>query len=237
MSTIRQALRKSRGGDIDFRTELAAMDGVELFPPARGRQREEFAQLANMMLEFKSPSRGASIVFASSVSGEGASFVSYQTARELAFTLDRRVFWIDANPYSPQRKLMARSQVTFQELLQDPEIAKEPAATRLQMIPAGMESDGWQGLVASDNYIRLLEILQDSYDFTFIDAPPILQHVETSLLGAGADGLVLVVERGRLKWEVIQAGLENLANRRVNVLGTVFNRRRFDLPKFLYDRI
>jgi len=40
-----------------------------------------------------------------------------------------------------------------------------------------------------------------------------------------------------LKWEVIKSGIDSLREKDVPVLGAVINRRRYELPKFIYDRL
>jgi len=70
-----------------------------------------------------------------------------------------------------------------------------------------------------------------------LDCPPVLDNVESALLGAVADGVVVVVEAKRWKHHVVNHGLQSLAQQKVNVLGTVLNKRRFDLPKVVYTTI
>lgn len=64
-----------------------------------------------------------------------------------------------------------------------------------------------------------------------------LESVESAWLGRSCDGLVLVVEARRLKAEIVGHGLRTLREQNVNVLGTVLNKRRFDLPKVVYERV
>ncbi len=238
MSTIHQAFRKKAAGNPDFSAELSAKDRVSLFPVPDGRQRDEFIHLANMLLDFKPASLGAVITFASSVSGEGASFVSYNAARQLAHVMSRSVAWIDANFRSPQRKLAVLGDVTFAEMLREPErFAHLPGGVNMTLVPGGLDLDGCASDLTSERFPALLKLFAQKFDFTVLDCPPILGSVETELLAGRSDGLVAVVERRRLKREVIRAGLEHLAAKRVNVLGTVFNRRSYELPKLIYDRL
>lgn len=238
MSTIHQAFKKKTSGSPDFAAELTAMDRISLFPVPDGQQRAEFIHLANMLLDFKPANRGAVIAFASSVSGEGASFVSYNTARQLAHVMNRSVAWIDANFHSPQRKLAVLGDITLAEMLREPErFAHLPGGVNLTLVPGGVDLDGCASDLASERSPALLKLFSQKFDFTVVDCPPILGSVETELLAARSDGLVVVVERRRLKREIIRSGLEHLASKRVNVLGTVFNRRSYELPKLIYDRL
>ncbi len=89
----------------------------------------------------------------------------------------------------------------------------------------------------ADNTRQVFDALRRQYEFVIVDCPPVLEAVETAWLGAAADGMVVVVEARRLKSQVVNHGLRSLLEQKVNVLGTVLNRRRFDLPKAIYDRL
>lgn len=238
MSTIHQAFQKRTSGNPDFTSALSDMDRVSLFPVPGGQQRAEFIHLANMLLDYKPTNRGVVITFASSVPGEGASFVSYNTARQLAHVMNRSVAWIDANFHSPQRKLAVLGNVTFAEMLREPErFAHLPGGVNLTLVSGGLDLDGCASDFASERSPALLRLFSQKFDFTIVDCPPILGSIETELLASRSDGLVAVVERRKLKREVIRSGLEQLASKRVNVLGTIFNRRTYELPKLIYDRL
>jgi Mrp family chromosome partitioning ATPase len=238
MSTIRQAFRKRSSGDPDFESELATMDNISLYPPIHGKQNAEFVQVANMLLEYKPLDRGATICFASAVSGEGGSYVSYNVSRQLAHALNRKVLWVDANFISPQRKLLALKQTAFSDFLRGKaEIETLESASRMSLMAGGLDLDKIVSEFASDSYAKFIDQCERNFDFTIIDCPPILTSVETGLLAAQTSGLVAVVERKRLKWEAIRSGLDMLTAKRVNVLGTVFNRREFELPRFIYNKL
>ena len=238
MTTIKRAFRKHSAGEPDFVSELAALDNMSLFPQPREQQHAEFVQVANMLLEFKGRDRGSVIGFASSVAGEGSSFVSYNVGLQLAHVLNRRVLWVDANFVTPQRKLLAQKQTTLMDLIRDPgKFDSLPAGSRFEQLAGGLDLAKSTSLLASDAYQTFIAKCEDNYDFTLIDCPPILTNVETGFLAAPTSGLVVVVERSRLKWEVIRSGLDMLSNKRVNILGTVFNRRQYELPKFIYDKL
>jgi Mrp family chromosome partitioning ATPase len=238
VTKIYEAYKKRNTEQTDFKLDLVSLGDMRLFPVPEESQQAEIAQLADMLLHFKPAERGALLCFASSVSGEGTSFVSYNAARLLAYVLQRRTLWIDANFLSPQRKLEYHEVVSFAELLKDPErVAELPTATNLTLVPAGADlktrvADGARGSAR-----ELMSELGGRYDFVVIDCPPVLETIETGQLANAADGLVMVVQGRRLKREVIRHSLEKLGAKDVNVLGAVLNRRTFELPKIIYDRL
>lgn len=237
MSKILEAMRKSGPASLDSWLKLTTVDRVALYPVPPKAQLREFEQLANALIARHDGTTGQVVVFASTSSGEGTSYVSYNVARHLSLMLDRRIAWVDANFRSPQRRL-ATEGANFRGMLQNPGSFSElKTAGGLVLVPHGDEPVKSVDLLNSENYFKLLASFKKSFFFTIIDAPPILESVDVAHLAAPAAGLVLVVESRRLKHEIIRHGLESIRAQKVEVLGTVLNKRTFDIPSFLYRKI
>jgi Mrp family chromosome partitioning ATPase len=237
VSKILKAMQKASGTGESFEFRLATADQVNLFPPPVSQQMAEFEQLTNSLISYHDGVTGQVAVFASAVSGEGTSFVSYNVARHMSVMLDRKVAWIDGNFRSPQKRLHEEG-INFRQLLEYPDCFMDMVISgNLTLIPNGHQKIKTTDLISSDNYGKLIDYLRDNFYFTIIDAPPILESVDVAHMTAGTLGLVLVVESRRLKYEVIQHGIDILETHKVNVLGAVLNKRTFDIPKFLYNRL
>ena len=117
MSKIYEAYRKRVGDDPDLTIELGRVGTVALYNMPDAAQQAEFSQLANRLLNLKRGARGAVLAFASTASGEGASFVSYNTALMLATVYHQKVCWVDANFPTPHKQQMHTEQ---------PPLAKQP---------------------------------------------------------------------------------------------------------------
>lgn len=235
MSKILEAMRKDGAADGDLGFRLATLDGAALFPTPPAAQMVEFEQLANALISRHDGTTGQVVTFASTVSGEGSSFVSYNVARHVSYLLDRKVAWVDANFRSPRA---SRPGISFRGLLQSPNSFPElKMAGNLVVVPNGDESIKQTDLLTSENYVMLLEHFQRNFFFTIIDAPPILDAGEVAYLAGPTLGLVVVIEGRRLKHEVIRHGLAKLSAQKVRILGTVLNKRTFDIPSFLYRRL
>jgi Mrp family chromosome partitioning ATPase len=107
----------------------------------------------------------------------------------------------------------------------------------LSVMPGGLELKARKAELASDSCRQVFRALREQYDFVLIDCPPILEAVESAWLGSAADGMIVVVEARKLKSQIINHGLRLLREQDVSVLGTVLNKRRYDLPKAIYDRV
>lgn len=238
MSKIFDAYRKRVGEFPDLAVEIGKAGIVSLYPSPQGSQQDDFNRLANRILGLRFENRGTSLAFSSSVSKEGASFVSYNAAVFLATVFNQKVVWIDANYRSPQRKLLGLEVPTLSSFLQEPDRVHDlPAVENPVLIPGGADLQKNKGFFADSNYQDLLTNLTSRFDFVFLDIPPILDTTDAALMAAGTDGLLLVIEQKFLKREVIEHGVNGLKDKGVQVLGTVINRRTFELPKVIYERL
>ena len=75
------------------------------------------------------------------------------------------------------------------------------------------------------------------YHWVIVDAPPVLEGAESEILGSTVDTTVLIVQAARTKRGVVQRALERFAKAGAPVLGAVLNRRRLDIPEFIYRRV
>jgi len=237
MSKILQAMKKTGHSGADLVNRLESIGGPDLFPlPVKG-QLNEFAKLANSLLVLSNQTNGLVVAFASTVKGEGASYVSYNVARHLSAMLDRKIAWVDANFKSPQKKLFGK-EPGFCELLQDHSLFSQVAdVENLMVLPNGNAKIKTNELLNRLHYRELLQQFRNEFFCTILDVPPILDSTEVVHLVEPTDGLLLVVEAGGLKYEVINHGTQVLSELGVNIIGSVLNKRSFDIPKAVYDKL
>jgi len=238
MSKIYEAYRKRVGDAPDLSIELGRVGTVALYPMPDATQQGEFSQLANRLLDHKREDRGAVIAFASTAAGEGASFISYNTALMLATVYHQKVCWLDANFQTPQKALAHAEGPSLATLLQNPDRLAELRATgNPTLVPGGLNLTAVRGLFADQKCHDLMRGLSGRFDFTIVDLPPVLSTTDAALMATATDGLTLVIEQRFLKREIISHGVEALRAKSVRVLGTVINKRSYDLPKVIYDRL
>ena len=236
MSKILSAVQKSSGQTLDFTRRLKAMDSGAMFPQLDDNQVREFEQLATTLLKYHDNKGGKTVVFTSTYPEEGTSFVSYHCAQVMAALLDKKVSWIDGNFMNPQRNIKDQH-LNLRELLTNPDdvlnLDDDPG---LVLIPNGTSPVKAMDLINGPQYPRLLELLQQKFFFNFIDASSVLQGLEVFGLAQHTLGVVLVVQSRKLKYEVIYHGIDKLRENGVQILGTVLNRRTYQLPEFFYKR-
>ena len=151
--------------------------------------------------------------------------------------LNSRVAWVDANFKNPQKKLR-NSKINLKDFLLNPsKIQGVSPDNDLVVVGGGGTSESTLDLLHGPRYGEFLDAMGNEFFFTVVDASPILQGVEVTHLTQDTLGLVLVVESQRLKYEVIQHGLDKMKAQNVNVVGTVLNKRAYQMPGYLYRRL
>lgn len=88
-----------------------------------------------------------------------------------------------------------------------------------------------------DQFQSILGLLKERFDYIIFDGHPLIGSSQAQKLAQMFDGIAMVVECEKTKWEVVQVSLEKLRKTRANILGIVLNKRKYYIPKFLYGRI
>ncbi|HVP14909.1 MAG TPA: hypothetical protein VMS88_05160 [Terriglobales bacterium] len=172
------------------------------------------------------------VMFAASQGGEGTSTVAAQFARTLANDSRLRVLLADAHAHRPgyapdgsPRAGRARTP------------SGDGAAARnldLLPLPGGL---GPEHVLAPEVMREALSAVASRYDWIVLDGPPVLESPDAGPLGEVADGVVVVVQAGRTKRPVLARSVDLLRRSGGRVIGIVLNRRRLEIPGFIYRRL
>ena len=76
-----------------------------------------------------------------------------------------------------------------------------------------------------------------NYKVIIIDLPSISEGIAVLKSSAISDGIIYVIESEKVRREVIQHAKDKLDNVGANIFGVVLNKRRFYIPKWLYNKI
>jgi len=176
------------------------------------------------------------VMFLALQGGEGTSTVAAQFAESLASDARLRVLLVDAHARRPAYgpggapRLAAHGPAVERA-------GSDPAEARnLDLLPLLEEQQAEQLLQVSAMRDTLEEVAS-GYDWIVLDGPPVLESPDAAPLGAVADGIIVVVQAGRTKRPVLARSVDLLRRTGGRVLGTVLNRRRLEIPGFIYRRI
>ena len=151
--------------------------------------------------------------------GEGVSVVASNLAAMLADTLLGPVLLVDARA--------AQDYVAEQSLSFNTNVLKANEEPQTRQLDVHRRRDVQSAFLE----------LKNVYRFIVIDAPAALKDMTALRLAGHVDGVVLVIESGRVRWEVAKQTVDLLKQANANVLGVVLNKRRFYLPNWLYQRL
>jgi Mrp family chromosome partitioning ATPase len=184
-------------------------------------------------LESTLDERGPRVVaFLSTQGGEGTSTVAAQFVIGLASDPQLRVLFMDVQAHRPA---IGAAPGPLAGLFLVPDGTEAPGAS-VDLMPVPDVARA-AGLFAAADARALLDRVGDAYDWIVLDGPPVLFASDAAALGAVADGVVLVVEAGRTKKPVLTRAVDLLRKAGARVLGSVLNRRRLEIPEFIYRRI
>jgi capsular exopolysaccharide synthesis family protein len=95
---------------------------------------------------------------------------------------------------------------------------------RLDLLSSGLVSYNPVELLDSHMMQELLKIAQKSYDVVLIDSNALLEVTDTKLLANQCDGVVLVIQNGKTKFEEAAEAKKVLEFAKAKLIGVVLNR-------------
>lgn len=208
--------------NIDLGSEELAM----LRQP-RSAIAEQVRQLRNSIQALNPDGAPRTMVVTSSVEGEGKSVGALNLALAFAELPRMRVLVLDADLHRPSIEdylgLPHRQGLT--ELLRG-ELAldlalRQTSVPGLCVMGPGRLPDKPSELLGSDRVQTVLAQLRQRFDYVVIDTPPALAINDSALLGAMADGIILVVRLHATQRHLVEQAYNLLENMGGNVLGTM----------------
>jgi capsular exopolysaccharide synthesis family protein len=183
-------------------------------------------------IAFSGPGATAkTLVFTSPLSGDGKT----TTVVNLALSLAERglnVLLIDADvrrgvvhsvfrsPREPGLLEVLRGQTSIERARRGLTIGDRGV---LDYLTTGKLDPTQHGLVTSDAMHELLARAREEYDLVIVDTPPVNIITDAAVLGAHADGVILVARMGVTEASDLSYAVEQLRHVRAPVLGVVLN--------------
>ncbi|WP_434673965.1 CpsD/CapB family tyrosine-protein kinase [Pseudomonas sp. R1-15] len=177
--------------------------------------------------------------------GTGTSTSAMALAAQLAQMSSGRVLLVDASrsPRNLSQQLSLQKERGFSDLLFNslsPPLLQD-CVVQVSSLPFDVLPNGRLGhnaeRLSPERMRPLFRQLAAQYRFVVIDADAVYSATDTLVMGTQVDGVVLVVRGEDTRWEVAQAARQRLAQAGAKVVGSVFNRRKYYMPKWLYNNL
>jgi capsular exopolysaccharide synthesis family protein len=143
----------------------------------------------------------------------------------------KRVLLVDSDLRRPtlhkQFKMSKESGLT--SLLLEPDadlqcLAQETGVEGLRVLPSGPLPANPAEVLGFPEMSALLEQLRSMADYVLLDSPPVLNVADASILAQKVDGVLMVVEAGRTRTDVLQRAVVLLQRVAAQLLGVVLNK-------------
>lgn len=168
------------------------------------------------------------ILFTSSGPGEGKSTTTANTAVALAQS-GKKVIIMDCDLRKPvQHKIFAKRNKGITNILVEElnplNLLQETEVDNLLLLPSGPIPPNPSELLSTIAMQQTIDCLKDHCDYLIIDAPPAVAVTDASVLASKVDGIILVVNSGTNRPEMVQKAKELLLKARGHILGVALNR-------------
>ena len=240
MSRIYDALQ--RGASLEATRRGFVSTGTNGGPPVDPI--EEGYQRIAQGIEGQAGWQGKGVVLvASAVHGEGASTVAREIAGLLCRNGAARAVLVDANLRNPSQHLAFRlertgglSELASQGLTPEAAVRQGPGYG-LPIVTAGRPAGSPTSILGLPPLKAAIDQLRARFNWVILDGPPITVYSDAAILAPLADGVVLVVEAERTRWEVVTQAKRAIEESGGRILGAVLNRQRYHIPPALYGRL
>ncbi|MDR2017696.1 MAG: CpsD/CapB family tyrosine-protein kinase [Syntrophobacterales bacterium] len=183
-----------------------------------------------------------SILFIGSCSNEGASTVAQELAKMVSLRLGKTVLLIDFDRSHPAHHIYANIQPEKHlETAETGDLIKNTLCrvedSSLYVMPLFLKTMATTRTIDSARGYGFWEPLKERFDLIIVDSPPGTMFPDGAGLASQVDGVILVVEAEKTRWQIVLSVKEKIIKSGGNLLGVVFNKRRLHIPQWLYNRL
>ena len=183
------------------------------------------------------------ILFMGLQGGEGVSTIVRDFARMAAARLDKSVLIMDAAHHNPSQHLFfdIKGGDGWKDIMGKGEsvdkACHQSGNTKLFLSPISPQRALTPHVYDHPAATGFLEELKHKYDFILIDSSPAITSPDGIAISRFTDGVILVVEAERTRMQVVENVKNKIARNGGNIIGVVFNKRKYYIPKFVYSRL
>ena len=209
---------EGRGGP-PVREELAVL------ADPRGQIAEQFRALRNSIHALNPDGASHTLVLTSALRGEGKTVATLNLACALAELPGIRVLCVDADLHHPaleeylgQPRRQGLTEVLSGTMALD-QAVRQTTVPGVSIMGAGALPANSSELLGSDRMRSVLNRLRQQFSYVLMDTPEAVTISDASLLGAMADGILLVVRLGSTPRHFVEETQNVLESLGGNVLG------------------
>lgn len=207
--------------------------------------RHQLEKLKGALALEKDLQESKAILFCSYNEGEGSSTVAANFAGCLAQDRALHTILVDANTRN-RNKISgytfkaSSSGLGFYEMICDQRGAEKiPGPSEnsgFTFLPCGMVRHHPAQVFDHALFKIFVARAKQLYDVVLFDSSPLGKHYDAIVLASSLDGVILVVEAERTTSYELKRAHKMLQEKNIPVLGAILNKRRFPIPRLVFER-
>jgi len=204
---------------------------------------KDLATIASNILRAEANRKSRSLLVTSANQGEGKSLIAAHIACALAQVGGLRTLLIDGNPDHPSLHDMFRVDASpgmADFLFEDRTLGEVLHASDMKhlfLMTLGTSEESFLSLFNPLRIRRMLKFLQKPFQAVVFDGPSIFGPADPELIASCFSEVLLVVDSGHTRWEVVETAVEQLAEGGAGPTGVILNRRKHYIPRKIYDKM
>jgi protein-tyrosine kinase len=187
-----------------------------------------------------------SVLIVGSRSNEGTSTIARELARVVSLRLEKNVLLIDLDRSRPEHHIYTNFKTgsnigeqspgavvpTEQDSMENNLHQVEESS--LYIMPLFQRTMITPRTLESAKGGAFWEPLKERFDLIIVDTPPVMLFPDGPAIVSKVDGVLLVVEAEKTKWQVALSVKEKIIKSGGTILGIVFNKRKYYIPQYIY---
>lgn len=203
---------------------------------------EEYHRMRHNLLSVSAREKIKLIQFSAVNQGEGNSTAIVNFGVTLA-TGGESVLMVDADFRTPSlhESFALERNKGLTELLREEislnDAVKKTKIAKLSIVTSGNQHTNPSTLFKSQQLPSLLDQMRAWADWVLFDSPSINTYNDSIVLASLVDGVVMVIEAEKTRWEVAQNAKVRMEEAKAKLLGVILNRRKLHIPERIYNML
>ena len=185
-----------------------------------------------------------SVLFVGSRSNEGTSTVARELAKAASLRMEKNVLLIDLDRSRPEHHIYTRvsREKSTDDAADDVDKKENSVENALSQVDESSlyVMPLFQKTMVTPRTLDLAkargfwEPLKERFDLIIVDSPPTMTFPDGPAIASQVDGVILIVEAEKTRWQVALSVKEKIEKSGGTILGIVFNKQKYYIPEYIY---
>ncbi len=183
-----------------------------------------------------------SLLLIGSRSNEGTSTIAQQLAKTASMRMEKAVLLIDLDRSRPDLHVYVKTRPekpagTLRTGHPMEDCLRRVQGSNLYVLPLFERTMTTPGNLDTLKGHAFWEPLKERFDLIIVDSPPATMFPDGPGIVSDVDGVILVVEAEKVRWQVVLSVKDKIVKNGGNILGIVFNKRHYYIPQRIYRNL